>query len=133
MAVDVQQARDFLRRRARRQQAAYDLLFAQAWQDVRHIVEMLVARYQPVRIYQWGSLLDRRHFTDISDIDLAVEGIPTAERFFALYGEADRLTRFSLDLVQLERLEPEFASLIRQHGAIVYDREQPNPGPHYRN
>jgi hypothetical protein len=61
-----------------------------------------------------------------------VEGILDPAEFFALYGDADRLTRFSLDLVALERIEPEFADLIRQKGIVVYDREQSCAGPHCR-
>jgi len=40
---------------------------------------MIVREYKPLRIYQWGSLLEDRHFSEISDIDIAVEGITDAE------------------------------------------------------
>jgi hypothetical protein len=69
-------------------------------------------------------LLDRRKFSERSDIDLATEGITDAATFFALYGEADRLTRLSLDLVALENIEPEFADLIRRKGRMIYERSE---------
>jgi hypothetical protein len=43
-------------------------------------------------------------------------GINEAERYFALLGDAMGLTRFSLDIVQLEKIEPEFAELILLKG-----------------
>jgi hypothetical protein len=33
-----------------------------------------------------------------------------------------KLTRFSLDIVQIEKIEPEFADSIRQSGKVVYER-----------
>ena len=133
MAIDISQAREHIRRRWEKEQGARNLRFTEAWRDFRAIVGLLVSKYRPSRIYQWGSLLDPRTFSEISDIDIAIEGITEAVTFFALYGEADRLTRFPLDLVELERLEPEFADIIRLKGVVVYDREQPDPGPHFRD
>jgi predicted nucleotidyltransferase len=132
MPVDIAECRRFLEQREAARQSALDRRFAQAWHDFRAITHMLIRQYRPRRIYQWGSLLNRQEFSEISDIDIAVEGIQSAERFFALFGDADQLSRCSLDLVELERMEPEFADLIRLKGALVYDRESENPGPHFR-
>jgi predicted nucleotidyltransferase len=128
MAVDIQQAREFLRRRQAKQQALLSERFAEAWRDFRAIVALIIEKYNPRTIHQWGSLLHREHFSVASDIDLAVEGITEPGRFFALYGEADRLTRFPLDLVAMEKIEPEFAEMIRQHGVVVYERDNAGGG-----
>lgn len=133
MAVDVEAARARLAERAAARQQSLDARFAEAWRDVRAIVEHIIARYPVRRIHQWGSLLNRAHFSARSDIDLALEGGLKAADFFALYGEADRMTRFPLDLVDIDHIEPEYADLIRQHGALVYDRDRPNPGPDFRS
>ena len=133
MPVDIQEARRFLQRREQRRQDALEVRYRQAWIDFRRIVELLVHHYRPARVYQWGSLLDRHHFCEWSDIDLAIEGIDSAERFFALCGEADGLTALPLDLVEMERIEPEFADIIRLKGILVYDRDGIDPGPHFRN
>ena len=132
MAVDLDQARAFQRHKEHRRQAAIEVRFQQAWRDFRAIVTLVAERYRPARIYQWGSLLCRPHFCEWSDIDVAIEGLGSAERFFALYGEADRLTRLPLDLVEMERIEPEFADIIRMKGIVVYDRDSADPGPHFR-
>lgn len=122
MTVDPKACLAFVERREARRQAALDLRFEQARRDVQVIIDMLIEKYRPSRIYQWGSLLDRSKFWERSDIDLGVEGIRDAETFFRLYGEADRLAHFPLDLVALERIEPEFADLIRTQGRLVYER-----------
>ena len=64
-------------------------LLEQARRDAEAIVAMLARKYAPRRIYQWGSVLDGKHFSRRSDIDLGVEGLAGgAERFFAMYGDA---------------------------------------------
>jgi predicted nucleotidyltransferase len=117
-----EQAKSNLERRSREEKLAEGALFEQAASDARAIIKMIAERYRPRRIYQWGSLLAPGDFRDYSDIDIAVEGLDSAERFFALYRDAEALTRFPLDLVELEKIEPIHAETIRQKGKIVYER-----------
>lgn len=81
---------------------------------------MIQAGFRPVRIWQWGSLLDRSRFSEVSDIDIAVEGLGLADRFFAVVEKAEGLTDPPLDIAELERLEPEFAHLITTRGRTVH-------------
>jgi predicted nucleotidyltransferase len=97
--------------------------YAQACADFSKILAVIVEKYSPRRIYQWGSLLDESSFTEVSDIDIAVEGVTDAASFFALYGDAMRCTGFSLDIVQIEKIEPEFAEIIRSKGRVVYEKQ----------
>jgi len=39
------------------------------------------------------------------DYDIAMEGIPDAETYFRMIGEADELTDFPLDIVQIEKID----------------------------
>ena len=73
---------------------------------------MLVRDYQPKRIYQWGSLLHPQHFQEISDIDIAVEGLTDPMDGLHALDDACQLTRFPVDLVELERMD---ALLLRVH------------------
>ncbi len=95
--------------------------FNSASDDFHAIVQMIIKKYSPVMIVQWGSLLNFKQFDENSDIDIAVEGITDAERYFALLGDAMELTRFHPDIVQLEKIEPEFAELILSKGKIIYE------------
>lgn len=115
--------RSFIEAKDAREQDALDTMFARARADASAIVETIAERYQPVRIVQWGSLLNRRNFRRHSDIDIAVEGILDAEAFFSMLADAEALTRFPIDLVQLEKIEPEFRREILEHGKVVYERD----------
>ena len=53
-----------------------------------------------------GSLLDRELFSEISDIDIAVEGLTGPEEFFAALGIAIEGTGLPVDVVELERSRP---------------------------
>ena len=118
--VAYQDTIDFLERRERARQRGLDERFAVAEGDFNQILQLIVSEFKPLRVWQWGSLLDRASFTEVSDIDVAVEGMGSAEAFFSLWTRARKLTDLPLDIVEMERIEPEFADLIRRHGRLVH-------------
>lgn len=119
----LKQIRAFLKKKQRRQQQYRRELFEAASRDFQKIVEMLISKYHPKRIYQWGSLLNERHFNERSDIDIALEGITSPKDFFPLLGDAEELTAFPLDIVQLEKIHPIHAESIRKRGKLIYERK----------
>jgi predicted nucleotidyltransferase len=119
---DIKAACENMDRVTKERHAIIHKKFNQAQADFAAITEIIKNKYNPGRIWQWGSLLDERSFSEISDIDLAVEGIREPELFFALYGDAMSLTEFPLDIVQMEKIEPEFADIIRMKGRVIYER-----------
>ena len=84
---------------------------------------MIVRDYKPLRIYLWGSLVDDRHFSERSDIDIAVEGITDPAELSALRDSAEKLTRFPLDIVAIEHVHPVYAEQIRRRGKVAYARQ----------
>jgi len=129
----VREAREFIRKKCARQRAENRRLFEKAWQDFDRIVELIIENYNPMRIYQWGSLLTQRHFCGISDIDIAVEDIGSAEQYFRMIGESAELTSFPLDIVELEKIDPVHAESIRTKGRLVYERKRYHSGADRRN
>lgn len=89
--------------------------------DFERIRDMLIQKYHPKRIYQWGSLLRPERFRDISDIDIAVEGLDDPLAGLHALDEACGLTRFPVDLVEMERIHPAHAKTIREEGKLVYE------------
>ncbi len=83
---------------------------------------MIVLRFEPRRVLQWGSLLDPERFDESSDIDIAVEGLAGARQFLDLHGIAFRMTDFPLDIVELERIDPLSRESIMSRGRVVYER-----------
>jgi predicted nucleotidyltransferase len=114
--------RSFIRSKRREDAEQREKNLAQAREDFRSIVDMIIADFNPDTIYQWGSLVAGDTFQDISDIDVAVAGIADAERFFRLYGRAQELTRFPLHIVQLETIHPTYAGDIVEKGVLIYER-----------
>jgi predicted nucleotidyltransferase len=90
--------------------------------DAQQIISVIADEFRPRRVYQWGSLLDRRHYRSYSDIDIAVEGITDVKVWTQLEARVWDMTDYPLDLVRLERIEPEYAEIIRNKGIIVYER-----------
>lgn len=121
-AFDLQGAVLFQRERLRRLRQTRTLRLEKARKDFAAISAMIIEKYKPAAVYQWGSLLDGEHFSEISDIDIAVEGVKSPEEFFSLLGDAMNMTEFPLDIVQMEKVEPEFRSQILKRGRIVYER-----------
>jgi len=120
--IDLNEVRAFLAEKEAKRQAALDDSFRQATADFDCIVEHIVAEYDPKRIWQWGSLLKRSRFTEISDIDIALEGISDPKAFFRILGKASQLTAFPVDIVEMERIGTENAEFIRSRGRLVYER-----------
>lgn len=110
----------FLQRREAASQRALDARFRTAWIDFNRIVEMIESEFAPLRIWQWGSLLHRPRFSKRSDIDIAVEGLGSAERLFRLHARAEALTRLPLHIIEMECIQPEYAHLIRTTGRLVH-------------
>lgn len=124
--IDIAKASAFLRDRFEAKQARRRKDLREARSDFDRIVAMLIERRYAARIYQWGSLLDEKRFSEISDIDVALEGCPSAEAFFKAYGEASELTRFPLDMIELEKIDPLHAASIKRKGRLIYDAETRN-------
>lgn len=123
MTVSIEKVRSFLKQKQQARQDHLSRLHARAVADASAIVRMIIQHYNPIRIYQWGSLLRPELFREYSDIDLAVEGVREPERFFRMFGDAERMTDFPLDLLDIEKIAPEFAEIIKMKGIVVYERE----------
>jgi predicted nucleotidyltransferase len=124
-AFDIKAAAENLRKRFERNRRERLALHERAARDAAAIIEMVRKRYNPKRIYQWGSVLKPEQFDENSDIDIAVEGLRSAEEFFALFGDAWKMTKFPLDLVEIEKVHPAHIDSIRERGKLVYERTDP--------
>ena len=120
--VDLDQVRAFLADKERRRRARVDERFERATRDARAIVSEIVVQVNPRRIYQWGSLLDRKRFSEISDLDIAVEGLNGPAEFFQVLGIAMNGTALPVDVVELEKVPADIAERIRERGALVHER-----------
>jgi predicted nucleotidyltransferase len=114
--------RRFADERAARDRGARRQLHAEAQRDAEAIVEMIIRRFEPRRLVQWGSVLQSDQFREYSDVDIAIEGVTDPETFFEILDAAESMTRFPVDIVQLEHVEPAYRDLILEKGRVVYER-----------
>jgi len=119
---NIQKARAFVQQKQAKRSQMNHQLFEKASKDFENIVSVLIQKYHLMRIYQWGSLLDEKQFSSISDIDIAVEGVQSVDEYFKMLEDADQLTEFHLDLVDIEKIDPIHAEAIRMKGKLVYER-----------
>lgn len=121
--VTPQEVKAFFEAKERRRQEFLDTRFAQAHADFARILDLIIREYCPLRVWQWGSLLDRTRFSEISDIDIAVEGAFSPQVFFDMYGRTMELTSFPLDLVDIDSIEAAHAQSIRENGRLAFERD----------
>ena len=120
--IDLERARAFQAAKERRRRARIEARFEQATRDASAIVTAIADQINPRRIYQWGSLLDRSRFSEISDIDIAVEGLRGPAEFFRTLGIAMEGTTLPVDVIELEKVPEDIAERIRSRGAVVHER-----------
>lgn len=73
--------------------------YEKAWELARRAAALLKERFGAQKVVVFGSLTDRSRFTQWSDVDLAVWGVPD-EQFYAAVGAVTGLSRdFMVDLV----------------------------------
>lgn len=118
--VQPAQMREYFDKKAAERQTRNEELRLQAIKDADAIIAMIIDKYNPKTIYQWGSVLKPNAFSPISDIDIAIEGLNSVENFFALVNEADEMTRFPVDIVEVEHVMPEYLALIKKYGICRY-------------
>ena len=104
----------------RRQQELRSQLAAEARSQAEQIAALLVERFQATQVILFGSLT-RQRFTEVSDIDLAVAGIPPGQ-FFEALAAANQVTNRWVDLKPLEDLEPYFYRRVIATGEVLYDQ-----------
>lgn len=119
---DIEMMRSFIRRKRSERADHLAARLEEARRDFRRILDMVVNEFHPEGVYQWGSLLEGKHFQEISDIDIALVGITDPQAFFELCDRAEKLSRFPVHVVQMETIAPVYADEIRSGGKLVYER-----------
>lgn len=118
-AFDVAGARRYLHAREEGRRQSRLALWRRAKADAERLIAEIIMRFGPSRVIQWGSVLEPAHFSEMSDIDLAIEGVGSVA-FLDLLRVAEEYTSFPLDVVRWENLEPEFQRIILMKGKVRY-------------
>ncbi len=121
--INIDAARAFQKKKRQVRRDKLGLRYRDALNDFQQIVDMIANKYKPKKIYQWGSLLNKEDFSEISDIDIAVEGLPDAQSYFNMLADAEKRTSFPLDIVEMESVHELHKNMIIQKGVLVYERK----------
>lgn len=120
--IDIDQVKAFLADKEQKRRCALAVRLESAQRDAARIIERLKDELNPARIYQWGSLIHTEHFSEISDIDIALEGLTGTEQYFQALGIAMEETSFRVDTIELDKLDAPSRHEIIQRGRLVYER-----------
>jgi predicted nucleotidyltransferase len=104
-----------IRRRWLARQEAGERRRAQAWQAAREVAALLRDRFDAQRVVAFGSLVRPGLFSERSDVDLAVSGIPP-RAFFKAWAAAADVCPCELDLVDLADCSEALRRLIEEEG-----------------
>ncbi len=122
-SFDIRAARAFQQQKRENRKLFLEERYLNAQADFQRIVNMIIDKYNPHRIYQWGSLMHKEHFSEISDIDIAIEGLNSAETFFRMVADASDMTSFPLDIIELEHVHELQRDMIAKTGRLIYEKE----------
>ncbi len=84
------------------------------WAVARQWAKILKEQFSVKRVVLFGSLLNFQRMTWHSDIDLAVWGLPERDYFRAVATLLDVDTEFSIDLVEIQKVQPHILKGIKQ-------------------
>ena len=85
------------------------------------VVAETLARLGARRVWLFGSALRPDRFREDSDLDLAVEGLPTG-RLIDAGVAADRIAGHTCDLVEIETCDPALRARILREGELLLER-----------
>lgn len=122
MAIDEAHRRavlDFLTAREEQRRDATAELLARARQDFARIVALIVERYQPREVWQWGSLLYPQTFGKDSDIDIGLLGVAVQDHM-AIQRETEGTAYLPLHIARVGKMGPRTRDLIYSWGRRVF-------------
>ena len=78
-------------------------------------------KFEFKRIYLFGSLVKDKPLAPWTDIDLAVEKLPSSA-FYKMYSFLIKNSKFSIDLKPYEELDKALKEKIMKEGKIIYEK-----------
>lgn len=89
-----------------------------AYAEAQHLAQELVNQHRARRVLLFGSVARRWPLRPDSDIDLAVEGMPS-ENYYQIVGDLQTSSGRWVDLVRLESVRPAVRQIILLEGVVL--------------
>lgn len=87
----------------------------EAFADAQRLARVLREKYGCTRVVGIDSTFNEKDFTEHSDIDVVVFGLPKG-KYFAILSEISDLTSFAVDLIPVENARPLTRQLVEEEG-----------------
>ncbi|MDZ7291981.1 MAG: nucleotidyltransferase domain-containing protein [candidate division KSB1 bacterium] len=87
----------------------------EAFAAAQQLAKFLREKYGCTRVVGIGSAFNEKQFTEHSDIDLVVYGLPEG-KYFSILSEISELTSFPVDLIPVEAARPQTLQRVEQEG-----------------
>ncbi len=121
--IDLEKVRSRLQKQEEERTERLHSRWLEAQRDFENITARIIKTCSPRKIYQWGSLLDFSRFSEISDIDIALEGLSGPEEYFRILGFCLGMTSFPVDVIEIDKIDKETARQIQEYGKLVYEHK----------
>jgi len=93
--------------------------YKKALNDAKEIAGILKERFGATEVRCFGSLTDEARFSSLSDIDIAVKGVPP-EKFYTAYAEiTKKISEFKIDLVDMDDCKESIKTEIMNNGVMI--------------
>lgn len=89
------------------------------WVRICQAAELLKTRFGAKRVWLFGSLAHQAWFSPDSDVDLAVEGLNTADYWAACQAVEDILVDREVDLIEVESASASLLQAIQRYGKLL--------------
>ena len=120
--TDIEKAAAHFRRRAEERRRALGERFAEAERQLQRAIDCAGGFPGVLRLITWGSVLRPECFSEISDIDLCVQGIADPREWGRLERALLDVVDMPLHLVRWEELIEPHRERILARGKVVYEK-----------
>ena len=119
--IDLDRAAARIREQDRERERARGRRYEQAQRDLERALEIVRTYPQVRRVRVWGSLLRPDRFTELSDVDICIEGVSSPEVWSSIERDLLDAVSLPLDLVRWETLMQPHRESIVARGKVVYE------------
>ena len=96
-----------------------EALLRRAWKTARRVALMLYENFGATQVAVFGSLAERDWFSEQSDIDIAVWGLPSNSYFRAVAETISFSREFKIDLVRFESCKSAFRKRVQSQAVPI--------------
>lgn len=96
-----------------------DDLLQRGWHTAHRIAEMLYEKFGATKVAVFGSLVENDAFSQWSDIDIVVWGLPTENYFKALSAATNISSLFKVDIIDFEKSKGLFKERLQKQHILI--------------